>query len=110
APPPRRLFAGDGARSPGRCRPVPAGRRLEPARRHARRTASHNPGDGHRMSTLDYLKVTAPELPGRVQHLLDAPAELLLPERLLMYALVRGLRPVRCLEIGTHFGGSTTIT
>lgn len=62
------------------------------------------------MSTLDYLKVTAPELTGRVQHLLDAPAELLLPERLLMYALVRGLRPARCLEIGTHFGGSTTIT
>ncbi len=62
------------------------------------------------MGTLDYLKVTAPELTGRVQHLLDAPAELLLPERLLMYALVRGLRPARCLEIGTHFGGSTTIT
>jgi hypothetical protein len=62
------------------------------------------------MSTLDYLKVTAPELSGRMQHLLDAPAELLLPERLLMYALVRGLRPARCLEIGTHFGGSTTIT
>lgn len=62
------------------------------------------------MGTLDYLKVTAPGLTDRVQFLLDAPAELLLPERLLMYALVRGLRPARCLEIGTHFGGSTTIT
>lgn len=62
------------------------------------------------MGTLDYLKVTDPGLTDRVQHLLDAPAELLLPERLLMYSLVRGLRPRRCLEIGTHFGGSTTIT
>ncbi len=62
------------------------------------------------MDTLDHLKLTDADLPGRVQHLLDAPAELLLPERLLMYALVRGLRPERCLEIGSHFGGSTTIT
>lgn len=62
------------------------------------------------MGTLDHLKLTDPGLPGRVQQLLDAPAELLLPERLLMYSLVRGLRPERCLEIGTHFGGSTTIT
>ncbi len=62
------------------------------------------------MGTLDHLKLTDPGLPGRVQQLLDAPAELLLPERLLMYSLVRGLRPARCLEIGTHFGGSTTIT
>lgn len=62
------------------------------------------------MGTLDHLKLTDAGLPGRVQYLLDAPAELLLPERLLMYALVRGLRPERCLEIGTHFGGSTSIT
>ncbi len=62
------------------------------------------------MDTLDHLKLTDAGLPGRVRHLLDAPAELLLPERLLMYSLVRGLRPERCLEIGTHFGGSTSIT
>lgn len=62
------------------------------------------------MGTLDHLKLIDHGLPGRVQYLLDAPAELLLPERLLMYSLVRGLRPARCLEIGTHFGGSTTIT
>lgn len=62
------------------------------------------------MGTLDHLKLTDAGLPGRVQHLLDAPAELLLPERLLIYSLVRGLRPQRCLEIGTHFGGSTSIT
>ncbi|HUU33868.1 MAG TPA: class I SAM-dependent methyltransferase [Vicinamibacterales bacterium] len=62
------------------------------------------------MGTLDHLKLTDTGLSGRVQSLLDAPAELLLPERLLMYSLVRGLRPVRCLEIGTHFGGSTAIT
>ena len=62
------------------------------------------------MGILDQLKLTDSGLRGRVQQLLDAPAELLLPERLLMYSLVRGLRPERCLEIGTHFGGSTTIT
>jgi hypothetical protein len=45
------------------------------------------------MGTLDHLKLTDPGLPGRMQQLLDAPAELLLPERLLMYSLVRGLRP-----------------
>lgn len=56
------------------------------------------------MGTLDHLKLSDTGLPGRVLHLLDAPAELLLPERLLMYSLVRGLRPERCLEIGTHVG------
>lgn len=55
------------------------------------------------------LKLDDHHLPARVATLLDAPAELLLPERLLLYALVRGLRPARCLEIGSHFGGSTSI-
>jgi hypothetical protein len=62
------------------------------------------------MVNLDALKLDDVGLPDRVAALLDAPAELLLPERLLLYSLVRGLRPARCLEIGTHFGGSTTIT
>jgi hypothetical protein len=61
------------------------------------------------MVDLDELKLRDARLPARLQTLLDAPAELLLPERLLLYALVRALRPSRCLEIGTHFGGSTTI-
>jgi|FaiFalDrversion2_1042247.scaffolds.fasta_scaffold01400_2 hypothetical protein len=30
-----------------------------------------------------------------------APAQLVTPERLLLYALVYGLRPKHCLEIGT---------
>lgn len=55
------------------------------------------------------LRLHDATLPDRVATLLAAPAELLLPERLLIYALVRGLAPRRCLEIGTHFGGSTTI-
>jgi predicted O-methyltransferase YrrM len=39
----------------------------------------------------------------------DAPALMLRPERVLLHALVRALRPVRVLEIGTHQGGSTLI-
>ena len=61
------------------------------------------------MVNLDELKLQDAGLAARVETLLAAPAELLLPERLLLYSLVRGLRPQRCLEIGTHFGGSTTI-
>lgn len=61
------------------------------------------------MEALDHLALTDPALPARMQQLLDAPARLLLPERLLVYALVRGLRPARCLEIGTNHGGSSAI-
>jgi predicted O-methyltransferase YrrM len=61
------------------------------------------------MVLLDQLKMADADLRDRMDRLLDAPAELLLPERILLYALVRGLRPERCLEIGSHFGGSTTI-
>jgi predicted O-methyltransferase YrrM len=57
--------------------------------------------------TLKLLPDTG--LNARIQTLLDAPAELLLVERLLLYSLVRGLRPQRCLEIGTHFGGATVV-
>jgi cephalosporin hydroxylase len=62
------------------------------------------------MVNVDELKLQDGSLAGRMETLLGAPAELLLPERLLLYAIVRGIRPARCLEIGTHFGGSTTIT
>ena len=61
------------------------------------------------MVNLDELRLHDIGLADRVNMLLGAPAELLLPERLLLYSLVRGLRPQRSLEIGTHFGGSTTI-
>jgi predicted O-methyltransferase YrrM len=40
----------------------------------------------------------------------NAPALLVLPERWILYALVLGLQPRRCLEIGTHRGGSALIT
>ncbi|MCS7198692.1 MAG: class I SAM-dependent methyltransferase, partial [Candidatus Bipolaricaulota bacterium] len=39
-----------------------------------------------------------------------APAMLATSERLLLYALIYGLRPQRCLEIGTARGGSALIT
>jgi hypothetical protein len=61
------------------------------------------------MSPLNALKLTGIDLRARIDTLLDAPAELMLPERMLLYSLVRGLRPTRCLEIGSHFGGSSTI-
>ncbi len=43
------------------------------------------------------------------QTLAEAPVSMLPSERLLLYALVRGLRPRRSLEIGTLFGGSALI-
>jgi predicted O-methyltransferase YrrM len=39
----------------------------------------------------------------------DAPVWMSVNERLLLYALVLGVRPVRCLEIGTFRGGSALI-
>ena len=41
--------------------------------------------------------------------MVDAPALMLRPEKVMLHALVRGLRPRRVLEIGTHRGGSTLI-
>jgi predicted O-methyltransferase YrrM len=38
-----------------------------------------------------------------------SPAEMTRPERMLLYALVCGLKPLRVLEIGTHTGGSSMI-
>jgi hypothetical protein len=61
------------------------------------------------MSVPAELYLNDPLLADRVAALLAAPAELLLPERLLIYSLVRGLAPRRCLEIGAHFGGSTVV-
>jgi predicted O-methyltransferase YrrM len=40
----------------------------------------------------------------------SAPAQLLDSERMLLFALVFGLRPQKCLEIGTLHGGSAVIT
>lgn len=48
--------------------------------------------------------------PTRFETIHDAPVEMLPPERVLLYSLVFGLRPKRCLEIGTLYGGSARIT
>jgi hypothetical protein len=61
------------------------------------------------LDSLDHLRVADGTLSPRMPQLLAAPALLLLPERLLLYALVRGVRPRRTLEIGTRFGGSAVI-
>jgi predicted O-methyltransferase YrrM len=56
---------------------------------------------------------SSPEDPSSARSAADAaanaPALMLDPERVLLHALVRGLRPERVLEIGTHRGGSTMI-
>lgn len=47
--------------------------------------------------------------PPQLLSIFDAPAEQLPGERVLLYALVLGLRPSSVLEIGTHWGGSTML-
>jgi predicted O-methyltransferase YrrM len=47
--------------------------------------------------------------PARLDRIFDAPAEQLIHERIVIYALVFALRPQRILEIGTHWGGTATI-
>jgi hypothetical protein len=44
-----------------------------------------------------------------MQILHDAPAQLVMPERLLLYSLVSGLRPTAAVEIGTAEGGAAMI-
>lgn len=61
------------------------------------------------LETLDHLQLHEASLASRVDLMLSAPALLLLPERLLLYTLVRGLRPRRALEIGTRHGGSAAL-
>ncbi|HXJ33717.1 MAG TPA: class I SAM-dependent methyltransferase [Candidatus Eisenbacteria bacterium] len=47
--------------------------------------------------------------PARFGVIYTTPAHMTAPERVLVYSLVLGLRPQRCLEIGTHKGGSALI-
>lgn len=54
--------------------------------------------------------VTPHAQPMRFGRIHEAPVHMLPPERVLLYALVFGLRPERCLEVGTLHGGSAMIT
>ena len=47
--------------------------------------------------------------PKRFEVVYRAPALMVMSERVVLYGLVFGLRPRRCLEIGTHRGGSALI-
>jgi SAM-dependent methyltransferase/predicted O-methyltransferase YrrM len=47
--------------------------------------------------------------PSRFGVVYTTPAHMTAPERVLVYSLILGLRPARCLEIGTHKGGSALI-
>lgn len=45
----------------------------------------------------------------RVGIIYNNPSEMSIPERMFLYALVRGIRPKRVLEIGSRHGGSASI-
>lgn len=45
----------------------------------------------------------------RLGVVITAPSEMTVTERIFLYGLVRGARPKRILEIGTHHGGSAAI-
>jgi predicted O-methyltransferase YrrM len=47
--------------------------------------------------------------PARFGIIYTTPAHMTAPERVLLYSLILGLHPQRCLEIGTHKGGSALI-
>jgi predicted O-methyltransferase YrrM len=47
--------------------------------------------------------------PGRLSAAIMVGAEMEIPERLLLFSLIFGLKPRRCLEIGTFQGGSAAI-
>jgi predicted O-methyltransferase YrrM len=44
-----------------------------------------------------------------LERIADVPAHMTWPEKVALYALVRGIRPQRVLEIGTLFGGSASV-
>lgn len=48
--------------------------------------------------------------PTRFGTIHDAPVHMLPSERVLLYSTIFGVRPERCLEIGTLYGGSAMIT
>jgi predicted O-methyltransferase YrrM len=56
------------------------------------------------------MKPNAHAEPTRFGTIHDAPVHMLPPERVLLYSMIFGVRPTRCLEIGTLHGGSAMIT
>lgn len=49
------------------------------------------------------------QVPGRLNVIVEAPTQMSLVERAVLYVLVRGTRPGRVLEVGTFDGGSALI-
>jgi len=49
------------------------------------------------------------QTPERIGSIYREPSDMCLTDRIMLYALVRGLRPQRALEIGARWGGSATI-
>ena len=55
------------------------------------------------------VEAEEPELATSMKSILDVCAEMMEPERVLLYSLVFALKPSTCLEIGTFRGGSSAI-
>lgn len=69
-------------------------------------TSSSVPNQAARLETTPGNELS---MPSGLRLLGNAPAEMLKPERILLYALIYGRRPKCCLEIGTFRGGSSVI-
>jgi glycosyltransferase involved in cell wall biosynthesis/predicted O-methyltransferase YrrM len=63
----------------------------------------------HQTSTTQLLKEPMEIRPSRFSVIYTAPALMTLSERVILYSIVFGLRPRRCLEIGTNKAGSSLI-
>lgn len=57
----------------------------------------------------DRLRLVAGTKPVRVASVIHHPSDMVMTDRVMLYALVRGLKPNRILEIGSRWGGSARI-
>jgi predicted O-methyltransferase YrrM len=60
-------------------------------------------------NTLGRPMLHRTKTPERVGVIYIQPSDMCIPDRLMLYALVRGLRPARVLEIGVRWGGGARI-
>jgi len=75
----------------------------DPGQSEVRSEASGDPAPAVRAASDD------PHLAASMTAILDVCAEMMEPERVLLYSLVFALKPSSCLEIGTFRGGSSLI-
>jgi predicted O-methyltransferase YrrM len=70
---------------------------------------SRSPTSSHQTAMTEPQKGSMEVRPSRFDVIYTAPALMTLSERVILYSLVFGLRPQRCLEIGSNKGGSSLI-